>query len=154
MKLSQFKTLLQSNIALDFQLDSGIPVPQHFHITEVGLINRHFIDCGGTERIEKKVNLQLWVEDNDLEHRLEASKLLNIIELSEKTIGIPDLEIEIEYQQDTIGKFGLDFQNNSFILTSSKTACLALDQCGIPAQKPRVRISANGPSCDPTSGCC
>lgn len=152
--LSQFKFLLQSNIALNFQLENGEDIPKHFHITEVGFIQKHFIDCGGTERIEKKVNFQLWVDNTDPAHRLEASKLMKIIELSEQIIELPDAEIEVEYQQSTIGKFGLDYQGNSLVLTSSKTACLALDQCGIPAQKPRIRISANGPSCDPKSGCC
>ena len=79
MKLEELKSHLQSNQELNLILPNGQFVPKHFHITEVGMNTRHFIDCGGTERIEKKVNLQLWVEDRDPDHRLSPEKLLSII---------------------------------------------------------------------------
>jgi hypothetical protein len=34
---------------------------------------------------------------------------LDIIELSEKILGIEDYEIEVEYQAETIGKYDLSF---------------------------------------------
>ena len=77
-------------------------------MTEVGKVTKHFIDCGGTERNEEVISFQLW-SANDYDHRLHSKKLLDIIELSEKVLGIEDLEIEVEYQADTIGKFGLEF---------------------------------------------
>ena len=60
-------------------------VPAHFHITEVGNIMRNFIDCGGVQRQENKINLQLWV-DSDTDHRLKPTNLLNILQLAEKTV--------------------------------------------------------------------
>ena len=69
MTLNELKAALKGLPDLKFILPNGQFIPAHFHITEVGLNTRHFIDCGGTERIEKKVNLQLWVEDADKEHR-------------------------------------------------------------------------------------
>ena len=132
MKLSQVKNILKSVEAVNFILADGTSVPEHFHVTEVGLITKNFIDCGGTVRKETVVNFQLW-DANDFEHRLKPQKLLNIIELSEKVLGIEDFEIEVEYQAQTIGKYDLDFNGNDFVLLNKKTACLAQDQCGIPA---------------------
>jgi hypothetical protein len=156
MKLSQVKNILKSVEAVNFVLADGTSVPEHFHVTEVGLITKNFIDCGGTVRKETVVNFQLW-DANDFEHRLKPQKLLNIIELSEKVLGIEDLEIEVEYQAQTIGKYDLDFNGKDFVLLNKKTACLAQDQCGIPAEKQKVRLSDmnNEPSCcTPGGSCC
>lgn len=101
---------------IEFRLPSGDLVPEHFHVTEIGKITRHFIDCGGTVRNEEVANFQLW-NANDYNHRLHPEKLLDIIELSEKTLELGDLEIEVEYQGNTIGKYGLDFVNDQFFLT-------------------------------------
>ncbi|MFN3590302.1 MAG: DUF6428 family protein, partial [Spirosomataceae bacterium] len=59
MKLSEIKAHLSTLENVEFQLPSGTFVPEHFHVTEVGLVTKHFIDCGGTERIERVVNFQL-----------------------------------------------------------------------------------------------
>ncbi|SDC65984.1 hypothetical protein SAMN04488104_100386 [Algoriphagus faecimaris] len=154
MKLSEAKRILAESKTIGFQLPDGKLVPSHFHVTEIGLIDKHFIDCGGTVRKEQKVNFQLWNAD-DYNHRLHPEKLLSIIHLSERTLGIPDLEIEVEYQGETIGKYGLDHDGTYFILTTKMTDCLAKDKCGIPDQKPRIRLSQLQASvCDPESGCC
>ncbi len=81
---------------------------------------------------------------------------MNIIELSEKILELGDLEIEVEYQADTIGKFGLDFDGTNFLLTSKQTDCLAKDQCGISTEKQKVKLSEIQPTttCAPGSGCC
>jgi hypothetical protein len=47
----------------------------------------------------------------------------------------------LRYQSDTIGKYGLGFDGTNFQLLPKKTACLAQDACGVPAEKPRVRLS-------------
>lgn len=154
MKLSEFSKHLEQLERVAFQLEDGSIVPGHFHVTEVGKVHRHFIDCGGVEREETVVNFQLWNAD-DYDHRLHPEKLRHIIELSQKKLNLPDAEIEVEYQSDTIGKYGIAFSEGAFILTSKQTACLAQDACGIPEKKPRIRIStlaAN--SCAPGSGCC
>ncbi len=157
MKLSDVKDLLTTIESVDFKIQNGGMVPEHFHVTEVGLITKHFIDCGGTERIEKVANFQLW-NANDIEHRLKPQKLLNIIELSERKLGMGDLEVEVEYQSDTIGKYGLDFNGNMFVLTSKTTACLASDACGIQTEKLKIKLSdlqsTEQASCTPGGGCC
>lgn len=156
MKLSEIKSKLNTLETIAFQLPNGDLVPNHFHVTEVGKITKNFIDCGGTVRNEEVVNFQLWNAD-DYDHRLHPEKLLNIIELSEKVLGIEDLEIEVEYQGDTIGKFGLDFDGTNFLLTNKQTDCLAKDNCGIPEEKPKLQfreLDASEPCCTPDVNCC
>lgn len=154
MKLSEIKEILPTLQNVEFQLEDGTFVPEHFHVTEVGEITKKFIDCGGVIRNEKVVNFQLWNAD-DYEHRLKPGKLLNIIRLSENKLGIEDSEIEVEYQSTTIGKYDLEFNGKHFILKNKKTACLAQDACGIPSEKPKVKLSEiQSSSCTPNSGCC
>jgi hypothetical protein len=153
MLISAFKQTLSELDTLKFQLPNGVFVPAHFHITEVGNIMRNFIDCGGVQRQENKINLQLWV-DSDTEHRLKPTNLLNILQLAEKQLGKSNVEVEVEYQQSTIGRYKLAFDGAVFQLINTQTACLAPDQCGIPQEKPRVRLTASGLSCNPNSDCC
>jgi len=153
MKLSDVKKSLANSTEVNFQLPNGSFVPEHFHVTEVGLVTKHFIDCGGTVRSEKIANFQLW-EANDFEHRLKPKKLLDIIALSEKILQLGDLEIEVEYQGDTIGKYGLDFNGKHFVLVSTQTNCLAKDKCGIPADKLKTNLAGVAATCTPGGGCC
>jgi hypothetical protein len=157
MTLTEIKEILAGMDAVSFQLPNGKIVPEHFHVTEVGSITKNFIDCGGTIREEKVINFQLW-EANDFDHRLAPQKLIGIIELSEKVLNInPEWLIEVEYQAETIGKYGLDFNGTQFLLTSKMTACLAEDSCGIPQEKQKVKLGALGKStscCTPESDCC
>lgn len=154
MKLSEIKTILPQLDTVSFQLENGNFVPEHFHVTEVGIIDKRFIDCGGTVRHERNVNFQLW-DANDFDHRLKPGKLLNIIKLSEEKLDIGDFEIEVEYQGTTIGKYDLDFNGTNFILKNKATACLAQDACGVPTGKQKLALSDIGTnSCAPGGGCC
>lgn len=145
MRLSAIKQLLPELDNMKFQLEDGTFVPEHFHVTEVGMVTKDFIDCGGVIRHEKVVNFQLWNAD-DYEHRLKPGKLRHIIQLSEEKLGLEDAEIEVEYQSTTIGKYDLDFNGQHFVLRNKATACLAQDACGTP-----VAVS---PCCTPNEGCC
>lgn len=127
MKLLEIKNKLNKLDKIAFQLMNGELVPNHFHVTEVGKIKKHFIDCSETVRNEELVNFQLW-NANDYDHRLHPEKLLSIIELSERILGIVDLDVEVEYQGDTIRKFGLSFNGQNFLLTNKQTDCLAKDK--------------------------
>lgn len=155
MKLSEIKNILATAENVSFELENGTMVPEHFHVTEVGVITKHFIDCGGTIRNEKVANFQLW-NANDYDHRLKPNKLLKIIALSEEKLGMEDLEIEVEYQSNTIGKYDLTYNGKNFVLASKQTACLATDACGVPKEKPRIRLSTIPAenSCTPGGGCC
>lgn len=157
MKISEIKNYLSSAESVNFQLPNGTMVPEHFHVTEVGIITKDFIDCGGTVRHEKVANFQLW-DANDYGHRLKAGKLLNIIGLSEKVLGMEDLEIEVEYQAETIGKYDLSFDGINFRLLPKQTACLAMDKCGAPEEKTKLSMAelptSNQSCCTPGGGCC
>jgi hypothetical protein len=160
MKLSKIKEQLATLSEIRFKLPDGTYVPTHFHVTEVGLVSKHFIDCGGTERKETLANFQLW-EAGDYDHRLAPQKFLHILELSRKILGEVDHEIEVEYQQQTIGKFGLDFDGKDFLLTPKQTACLAQDSCGTPPAKQKRSLAelqtaqpAASACCTPGGGCC
>jgi len=154
MTINQVKDILKTSDKISFQLPTGELVPAHFHVTEVGKISKNFIDCGGVIRHEEKANFQLW-EENDYDHRLHPEKLLSIIELSQNKLGITDLEVEVEYQGATIGKYTLDHDGNSFLLVAMQTDCLAKDNCGIPKTKLSLaELTVNNNSCSPGSGCC
>lgn len=47
MKLSEAKSKLKQLEKIAFQLPNGDLVPTHFHVTEIGKVTKHFIDCGG-----------------------------------------------------------------------------------------------------------
>jgi len=157
MKLSEIKKHLTTLETVNFKLPNGSFVPEHFHVTEVGQITKNFIDCGGVVRNEKVTNFQLW-NANDTDHRLKPQKLSNIIALSEKVLGIEDSEIEVEYQAETIGKYALGFDGKDFLLLAKQTDCLAKDNCGIPPEKMKVKLSdmqaKADACCTPGGGCC
>lgn len=155
MKLSTLKQHLTSTNDIAFKLPNGSQVPPHFHITEIGKVDRQFIDCGGTLRSDSRINIQLWYS-SDLEHRLLPEKLLQIIEKAEAVLSLEDQEIEIEYQGNTIEKFGLAQRNSTFLLTATHTDCLAKENCGVPQKKQERQLSELNKSqcCSPESNCC
>lgn len=151
MNLSEFKRHLENVETFSIQLYNGKDIPAHFHITEMGLLTKNFIDCGNTIREEKLITFQVWLAA-DFYHRLEPTKVMKIIEASRKLTGNQDLELEVEYQvAETIGKFGLDFSEGKFILTAKETTCLAQDHCGIPADEMKEKKET---CCGAESNCC
>ena len=75
MKLSELKSLLREHADRLFriQLPDGSPVPVSFHVTEVGRVQKTFLDCGGTLRESLLCQLQVWVGE-DYDHRIETGK--------------------------------------------------------------------------------
>lgn len=149
MKISAFKNHLNSISQIEFRLPDGAPIPNHFHITEIGLQTRHSIDCGRISHSNKLVIMQIWVAQ-DTDHRLKPSKLLNVISEVEQVLGKEDLEVEIEYQKDTIGKYNIAFENGIFELVPQFTDCLAKETCGIET----VSGTVNTQCCTPGNRCC
>src|SRR5687768_2810016 len=56
----------------------GDPIEAHFHVTEVGRVQKDFVDCGGTVRRTVVCLLQTWVGE-DVDHRITAEKLLKAL---------------------------------------------------------------------------
>ena len=137
MILAELKQLLFENpdAAVAIQLPDGGFVPSHFHVTEVGLVSKDFIDCGGTRRSSQRCQLQIWVA-NDTDHRINASKLLQIISIGQSLLGSEDLEVDLEYGEDFISQFPLvaaDCTDQRILLSVAgrATDCLAKDRCGV-----------------------
>ncbi len=153
MKLSELKKIIAKAHKIGFQLPDGKLVPRHFHVTEVGQSTKRFIDCGGTTRTKETIVMQLW-NAQDYNHRLHPEKLLHILEISEKTLNLKDLEIEVEYQAETIAIYGLDYDGKYFNLVSLFTDCLSKDNCGVPERQTTPLIKAASDPCIPGNGCC
>ncbi|MDN3595392.1 DUF6428 family protein [Zunongwangia endophytica] len=157
MTLAEIKHVLTEKKLITFELPNGDLVPSHFHVTEIGKIEKKFIDCGGVFREESKASFQLW-EADDYNHRLHPEKLVEIINLSEEVLNLEENAIiEVEYQAETIGKYDLEYDGNHFLLVNKFTSCLAEDQCGI-TEKPKrslKELSTRATTdCKPGSGCC
>ena len=84
MKLQEFKNNLKSTtpsiISQDYnigtvllKLEDGTIIPPYYHITEMGIKIKHFVDCGGTLRTKQCVTFQVWTAD-DFEHRVKSTK--------------------------------------------------------------------------------
>lgn len=120
---------------MHWMLPSKAFVPEHYHITEVGRLQKDFIDCGGTIRSLASCLLQIWVAD-DTDHRLQTNKLATIMEIAGTVLGGDDLPVEVEYEEETISQYpvaGCEVTPAGllFYLGTKHTACLAPEKCGV-----------------------
>lgn len=126
-------------------------VPVHFHITEIGRVDKTFVDCGGTVRVVNYCSMQVWVA-NDVDHRITANKLLGMIKKSNELVPIAryvdgdDLPVMIEYGQDVVALYELqDVLVDLLYIEPKKTECLAPELCG---------LEVLGNNCCGEDGCC
>ena len=135
---------------VSFVLPDGGRVPAHAHITEVGRIDREFLDCGGVLRRTSFCCLQAWVAD-DTDHRLSAGKLVTIIGRALEPLGLAALPVEVEYEDGLISQFPVVSVSAGdavvLHLGTKHTDCLAKEIC-LPAP------GATESCCKPDSGCC
>ena len=92
-----------------------------------------------------------------MNHRLQPQKLLKIIAASEKVLGEEDLDVEVEYQNETIGRYGLETDGSNLLLIPKQTNCLAKENCAIPSSTGKENfkpLSAQTACCEPASSCC
>ncbi len=125
----------KGNAIVRFRLPSGQWIPEHFHVTEVGRIDKHFIDCGGTRRRSVSCLLQTWTAD-DVEHRLNADKLVKILMLALPVLETFDLPVDVEFGVDVAAQYSVIDVDESpgtitFVLEGKQTDCLARDKCGV-----------------------
>lgn len=151
MNTAEFTALLSAfgDKSVRFILPDGGRIPDHAHITEVGRVDREFLDCGGELRKTSFCCLQAWVAD-DTDHRLPAGKLVAIIERALQPLGLAGLPVEIEYEDGVISQFPVQSVGAGEAVTvhlgTKHTDCLAKDVCLPP--------SAPDACCTPGSGCC
>ena len=138
MNIREFKDALRQNPEkqLCFILPGGDTIPAAFHITEVGHVTKHFVDCGGTKRTASACVLQAWVSEGDPEHRLSAGRLGSILELAGKVIPSEELDVEVEYEGCCISQYSVvgKVEGGSaltFALEGKHTDCLAREACGL-----------------------
>jgi hypothetical protein len=106
MTVKEFRQALDSNpdTKMHWMLPDKSFVPAHYHITEVGKVQKDFIDCGGTVRSSKACVLQVWVA-NDIDHRLETTKLASIVRLASPLLQSDELPVEVEYEEGIISQY-------------------------------------------------
>ncbi len=155
MTTSTFKDLLNTHPDADvtFLLPNGDGIPVHAHITEVGRVDKTFLDCGRQVRRQTTCSLQAWVAD-DTNHRLPAGKLAAILDGAAEILGTDDPEVEVEYEDAVISQYPVEAATTApgtltFQLTTKHTDCLAKDICLPPAPD-----TAEATSCCSGTGCC
>ena len=162
MKLHELKNILTQNPAalVRFRLPKGDFTPAHVHVTEVGRIDKRFIDCGGTLRNDSWCRLQTWFAD-DTDHRLTAGKLTKIFAKAERIALTDDLDVDVEHEVGHITQFPVESAEISdseiiFRLTERHTACLAMDKCLPPAAAPSEfsPLKFNFKQTTPAAKCC
>ena len=157
MLLSQLRHQLTEMQTVAFRLPDGNMVPAHFHVTELGVQTKNFMECGGTIRSESRTILQLWTS-MDFYHRLTADKFITIIDMATSRLGLDDLEVDVEFQgKTTLEVFSLvPGKGAYFQLSPKQTACLAQEACGIVehAKADVVNLVKKASSCVTGGGCC
>ncbi len=137
MDVAELLSVLARNpdASLHLMLPSGEFVPAHFHVTEVGRVQKDFIDCGGTSRSAVSCVLQVWVA-GDSDHRLSAAKLANILQLAAPVLKSETLPVEVEYEGTAVSQYPVAMAEVTpggilLHLGRKHTDCLAPDRCGV-----------------------
>jgi hypothetical protein len=137
MTVKEFQTILAKHpgMVMHWMLPDRSFVPAHYHITEVGRVQKDFIDCGGTVRSAASCLLQIWVA-NDTDHRLETTKLAAIMQIADAVLGSGDLPMEVEYEDAAVSQYPIGGAELTpagllFTLGAKHTACLAPEKCGV-----------------------
>ncbi len=139
MQFNELVEILDKNPerSLSFTLPNGDVIPYHFHVTEVGVVEKTFVDCGGTLRKKTSCVLQVWVAD-DVKHRLTTSHFrpLTVFRISAKLanniVNLDDLPVDVEYGKEVISEYRITGTlDGEFWLSGKQTECLAPDKCGV-----------------------
>lgn len=161
MTLSELKSLLREYPERYFriQLPNGEAVPLSFHVTEVGRVQKTFLDCGGKLRESTTCQLQIWVGP-DYDHRIETGKMAAILEKGRAYLPDESIPVELEYEEQVISQYVIACHEVSdeaviLILAHKHTECLAPELCGLPAlnRLPAIGGKQEAPCCGP-NGCC
>ncbi len=142
MTLAELKKILRlrPEAHLRFVLPNGEQIPSHFHLTEVGHVAKKFVDCGGTFREREACVLQTYVAE-DFEHRLEAGRFADILDLGRSILPDDALEVELEWDCCVISQYPIASGRAvdgrlEFRLEARHTDCLAKQRCGCEAEGP------------------
>ncbi len=137
MDTTQVVQVLEAHRAapLHIMLPGGAFVPAHFHVTEIGVVRKDFIDCGGVRRETATCVLQVWTA-HDTDHRLNAGRLAQIFAIAKPVLGDQILSVGVEYGPEVASQYFLsDIEVTPrgllFVLVGKQTDCLAKERCGV-----------------------
>lgn len=149
MTLRNLRTVLETDPELypRFLLPNGDSIPPHAHVTEVGHVVRHFIDCGGLAGKEEKILLQTHV-GKDTDHRLRSDRLAKILDLGNRVITSADLDVDVEYDCCVVAQYPIaearpDGEHLNLILRRGRTQCRAQER----ESKTAARCCATSATC-------
>jgi len=148
MTVSTLQTVLSTAPQLPISVvwPDGEAIEAHFHVTEIGRVQRDFVDCGGTVRRVVTCLLQTWVGE-DVDHRITGEQLLKAFAHAVPILGGEDLPAELEYESCNVVQLKVvsaGAESGALVIRLGKkhTDCLAKELC-VP--------SARGTA---TAGCC
>lgn len=160
MNLSELKSLLIRHGDHHFRiaLPDGNAVPVSFHVTEVGRLQKTFLDCGGTLRESTICQLQIWV-GQDYDHRIETGKMASILDKAKSILPDDSVPVEIEYEDRVISQYtisGHEILADAVVLklAHKHTECLAPELCGLPSVDRLPAIGGTKSPCCGPGGCC
>ena len=149
LRVSELRAVLAAAPGLPITViwTDGEPIEAQFHVTEVGRVQKDFVDCGGTVRRVVTCLLQTWVGD-DTDHRITGGKLLKAFDYAAPVLGGEDLPVELEYEACNVVQLRVvsiiaEAGRLVIQLGGKHTDCLAKDVC----------LPSAG-TCQPGSGCC
>ena len=153
MTLSELKSLLTEHSERHFRirLPDGAAVPVSFHVTEVGRLQKTFLDCGGKLRETTICQLQIWVGE-DYDHRIETGKMAAILGKAKSILPDDSVAVEIEYEDRVISQYTISNHEITddavvLVLANKHTECLAPELCGLPALTRLPAIGGKPPCC-------
>ncbi len=153
MTLRDFKDLLSAHPTLPFHLllPGGGSVPVSFHITEIGLVKKTFLDCGGRLHETATCQLQIWVGPDD-DHRLATGKMSGILAKASSFLPDDSVPVELEYEDLLISQYPVESWEVTpaavvLRLTTKHTDCLAKDICLPPGLADASGSCCSGSSC-------
>ena len=159
MQLRELKYLLaeHSDRLFRIRLPDGGAVPVSFHVTEIGRLEKTFLDCGGKLRESTTCQLQIWVGE-DYDHRIETRKLATILDKAKTLLPDDSVPVEIEYEDRVISQYTISnhvIENDSIvlILSNKHTECLAPELCGLPSLNRLPAIGGKSTCCGPGESC-
>ena len=135
MTVSALRVALSSAPRLPISVvwPDGEPIEAHFHVTEIGRVQRDFVDCGGTVRRVVTCLLQTWVGD-DVDHRITGEQLLKAFAHAVPILGGEDLPVELEYEACNVVQLKVVsavVESGALVIRLGKkhTDCLAKELC-------------------------
>jgi Family of unknown function (DUF6428) len=151
MKLQQFVAALESSptTVARFVLPDGSYVPPHAHLTEVGHVQKNFIDCGGVTGRTESVLLQTHV-GSDTDHRLKSGRFAEILKLANRLIPEGEFDVEVEYDCCAVSQYRIRRVEPAdeyfdIFLGQKRTQCRAQE---------RVRQEVGESDCSAAMSCC